>query len=1280
MSKAYSGEGFLRAISLLFLFFALALYLPAILPLWALPLVALAGVVSASFFDRLKLRALPALLIALCAAGILFALLYLTALGSSRTDISALFLHVALGYWLFVITAAASLGATLAWLRAPRWRTAEPLVILVAFAIVFWSQGNHAITVFPHPLYLALFATGMLFVTLLRLVLAAKGGPRRAVPVLAFALPFIALLFSVMGAFNALSVSNNGGLIQPTLFRFDFSPYLSLQNEIKLNDKLVLIVRTAEENSTTLLRRIYLSGWNPERGFFEENPPGERRQVTAVPGKPTDIPHDDFSLRSKADQEYFIVNFDPSSLIAMDYPVHITPYRIWDSASFNGAYSVTSEITGFIPFELFDCSAPTGNPREGLSAKALAYYTTIDPKTAELVGKIARKQTENVAGYYDKIQALTSFLRDGDFRYSLKPGVAPDGNQLRYFLEDTHKGYCTYFAFSLCLMLRSIGIPSRIAAGFFLQPDSGALGYYPVRANMAHAWVEVFFPRYGWIAFDPTSNELAEGENLQISSNPGGDEFLDLLTEIIDKRNLLVTENRGSEKQGLSTAFFRAISFFFTSHFREYFLALALFLASVPAFVKTRHWLVIHRSTNVRKAILFIADDLYRALKRAGLRQTRQESRHAFIQRVNDPEVSAFFALEQQARYAPLVTDAMKRSALELSALLKTRYRRRRRHLFHKPHALFALLLLAFSLRGIEAQERDANAEILLARAKTAIEAENWESAISVLTSAIRAYPANPSFHYVLGNLYSDQKLYASARKELLLALSLNYPDIELYSRLSEVSSLLNLDEEALTYIRHYLDVKPEDLFGWSNYGWLCYKTNRLDEGIGKLHAVLNKYGPDSNLYVGLGNLYTAAFNYPDAKKYYTLAIQNAERLNQPYHASIDYYNRSILEEVFYHFDDAYRDTELSLEATPRSSGYLMQGELELRRHAFKAAFAQYLKAFNLDSTPLASMGLADTLIKAGYPNEAAQYMDAIERKTDLSWISNYGTTTDQYRADMHKIRTDIYQFAMNREKRTVVHSLSTLFLKYWDLGKYSVLHWYHDAMNRVMTARVARYYETSERQYNKLTGEGLRVNSFYFMAFNTWHTLSAPYLSRARAIETARIPEAEPSYLYESTHLDGDMARMDGAIATLDPEWERQYLSKALSERIQGMPRLDKAVKLQYIEKLYAIHPAAFVIHDIKLPVSFKYQGEDQKGAKRRFLKIVRLMRNAGFTQAPEAPFIIQATGPATALTVSLIEKNNNRTLYTQVINLSTGNSRDIYRFVNDFSTRVFRTDIGLP
>jgi transglutaminase-like putative cysteine protease/tetratricopeptide (TPR) repeat protein len=1277
MFRRFDPAQGLRTLSFLILFVVPGLYIGEILPLWVLPLAVALSIAAAYALDRMRLRTLPAILCALAGATVFFIFLYVITRAIGSNYVSTAFLRLSLAYWIPVVSCSMTVTATLAWRRTLVWRKIEPLATLALFAALFWSQGKHTITVFPHPLYLASLASAMILVTLARMTLTLEVR-RRGWPALAAFAPFLTIVvFFIMAAFNALSVSNNGGLIQPTLFRFDFSPYLSLQNEIKLNDKLVLIVRTAEENSTTLLRRIYLAGWNPEKGFFEDDPPGERRQITQVPGRPQAVSHDVFELRSPTEQEYFIVNFDPSSLIAMDYPVAITPYRIWDSTAFNGAYAVTSEIIGFIPFELFDCPAPSGNPDEGMTRKTLDYYTAIDPKTAALVGEIARKHIENVPGYYDKIQALTAYLRDGDFRYSLKPGVAPDGNQLRYFLEDSKKGYCTYFAFSLCLMLRSVGIPARISAGFFLKPDSGALGYYPVRANMAHAWVEVFFPRYGWIAFDPTSNELAEGENLEIDMNPGGDEFLNLLSEIIDRRNELTAENRATASQGSLASLMKALSSFVSKHSRPGILALLCAALAIPGLRRLYRYLVMTRSTNARKAVLFAAAEMYRALARKGIKRNRGESRTDFTGRVSDTEVSKLFSLEQRARYAPEIPSSSREQALALLKSIKRRYRKRRPF---SAKSWLLLVFLAFALRSPSAQEGKAAEDMLLAQANTAIQAENWESAITILTNGIRSYPRNPFFHYTLGNLYTDQRLYAAARKELLAARALDYPDIELYSRLSEVSSLLNLDEEALSFITKFLAERPEDLIAWSNYGWLCYKTNRLDEGIKKLHETLAKYGPDGNLYVGLGNLYTAAFDYPNAKKYYTLAIENAERLNQLYPASIHYYNRSILEETFYHFDDAYRDTVLSLEATPRSSGYLMQGELELRRHSFKAAFEQYLKAFSIDSTPLASMGLADTLIQAGYPTQAAQYMDSIERKKDLSWISNYGTTPDQYRADIYKTRMEISRFARNLEKRKVINSLSTFISKRWHIARLNIAFWYNDAMNRVLTAKVARYYETSEQYIRHRAGDGFRVNSFYYQAFNSWHGIAAPYLSRAKAIETGRIPAALPSYKYEEALIHRDMGLLEDAIESLDPEWERQFLSKALGERLSGFPWLDTENRNAFSSRLYAIHPAAFIIHDLSLPVSFTRGGTETKRDNRITRKLERLFRQAGFEKDTSAPYAIDFSVSDSTLSVSLVDKNNYRTSYSQVINISTGAPLDLYDFVNKFSTKVFQTDIGLP
>ena len=1279
MFRVFKLAGIFRTLSLSLFFLVPAIFLSALLPVWVLPTLSILSVMLAAQLERTKLRLLPVFALVLASSAIVFLVAFYASVCISKAAVSSVFLRLALSYVLLNATATLGALSTVQWLRSSFWKTAEPLFLLLLFSLLFWSQGNHTITVFPHPVYLAVFTALFLFAILARILLQAHSSAQRILPLFAFAPIFLFVLLFVIGKFNALSVSNNGGLIQPTLFRFDFSPYLSLQNEIKMNDKLVLIVRTAEQNSTTLIRRIYLSGWNPEKGFFEEDAPGEKKQVTEVPGQSTDLQHPHFRLRSEAEQEYFIVNFDPSSLLAMDYPVRVTPYRIWNSAAFNGAFSVTSEITGFIPFELFDCPAPTGDPKEGLSASALAFYTAIDAKTRALVGPTAEKLTTDIPGYYDRIQLLSSYFRDGEFRYSLKPGVAPDGNQLRYFLEDTKKGYCTYFAFSLCLMLRSLDIPARISAGFFMQPDSGALDYYPVRANMAHAWVEVFFPDYGWIAFDPTSTKLAEGENIQINSSPGGDEFLQLLTEIIENRNLLVPENRDEQRSGVASNFMRILSSLISGITRSYIylvFVIGILFVLLPAL---RRLLIIKYSTNDRKVILLLASAMYRTLNRAGKKRKQAQSRRAFIEEINDQDITSLFALEQQARYAQDLPETARGEALRLEKSIKEKYRRRIFSRF-SGKGLIALLAFFLSLSGDgHSQERFAPEELLLSRAKAAIASENWESAIEILSSGKQAYPSNPSFPFVLGSLYSDQDLYQAARNEFLAALSLGYPHPDIYSKISEVSSLLNLDEEALAYIKRYLSVKNDDLFAWSNYGWLCYKTNRLDEGIGKLHEILAKYGPDSNLYVGLGNLYTAAFNYPDAKKYYTLAIQTAEASGLTFHASIDYYNRSILEEVFYNFEDAYQDTVRSLDATPRASGYLMQGELELRRHAFKGAFTQYLRAFNLDSTPLASMGLAETLIQAGYPDEATQYMNAIEKKTDRSWISNYGTTTNQFAADMHKNWRDIYKFRINAQKHQIVHSFSTLAFKYWNLTKYSLFHWYHDALFRIMNDRVARYYETSEKEYNKKTGQGLHMNSFYFMAFNKWHLIAEPFLKRARTIETNYIPAAEPSYQYEEAALSGNMALMKASITTLNPEWERQYLSKALFGVLSGDKHLSQAERNNYLRKLYEIHPAAFRLYGLRLSVSVFYNDAESKENRKLYAKMKRLLPKAGFKIEENAPYSVLFALTGTDLSIYLQDKNNNRTIFTQVIHNFTGHTQDIYQLVNDFSTGTFRTDIGL-
>ena len=492
MLRKFEFSYYARVIAFFLLFYIPGLYIPSLLPAFLLPAVSVLAIICGSFCSRIKLR------VPLLIAIMFFAMLFLQEIffcfsGLFHTQVmDEVHLHFGQAFAIIFSTSIFSGITTILRIRTNRWKYAEPLVAIFFLCALFWSQGNHSLTLMNHPVKAAVFAVLFMFFQILQLANFTRRPSGSLLPLIIF----IPLLFSgayfLVRAYNANSVSNNGGLIQPTMFRFDFSPYLSLQDEIRMNDKLVMIVRTRQENTSTFLRRIYLSGWNPRKGFFEAAAPGEPAQVKEVPQRSTDFPHPDYALRAPTEQEFFIVNFDPSSLVAMDYPVSVRPYKIWDSTSFTGAYSVISNSVGFMPFELFDSKSPTDQdmPRE-----TRAFYTTIDDHYRFLLEPLVSKLTERKPGYYEKILSLVAFLHDGDFRYSLKPGTAPDGDQLTWFLFSSKKGYCTYYAFSLCLMLRSIGIPSRVAAGFFIRPDSGALDYYPVRANMAHAWVEVFFSK-----------------------------------------------------------------------------------------------------------------------------------------------------------------------------------------------------------------------------------------------------------------------------------------------------------------------------------------------------------------------------------------------------------------------------------------------------------------------------------------------------------------------------------------------------------------------------------------------------------------------------------------------------------------------------------------------------------------------------------------------------------------------------------------------------------------
>jgi hypothetical protein len=224
----------------------------------------------------------------------------------------------------------------------------------------------------------------------------------------------------------------------------------------------------------------------------------------------------------------------------MNQPVEVSPYENWDASSFSSVYGVRSVASDVIPIELIELELwPPSAEKLELSAAEYALYTEYggDPRLLEFAEDITR----GLEGYWEKAQGIYERLKYGEYRYSLRAGIAADGDQLGHFLFTSKKGYCSYFAFSFALLLRSLGIPARIGAGFFLDPSTDTFGYYPVRSDMAHSWVEVWFPGYGWIEYDPTTENLAEGEEFRISAGVPRELFERLMLEIFDNRGGLRT-------------------------------------------------------------------------------------------------------------------------------------------------------------------------------------------------------------------------------------------------------------------------------------------------------------------------------------------------------------------------------------------------------------------------------------------------------------------------------------------------------------------------------------------------------------------------------------------------------------------------------------------------------------------------------------------------------------------------------------------------------------------
>lgn len=186
---------------------------------------------------------------------------------------------------------------------------------------------------------------------------------------------------------------------------------------------------------------------------------------------------------------------------------------------------------------------------EGPDKTFMDYYTYM-PSNSDYkrIGDLAKEVTKDADAPIDKIIAIRDYFTSKDefnqplFKYSDNPGIPgmPSASKLNYFLFENRKGYCAYFAGATLFMLRSLGIPSRVAAGFSTTDRSSKNpGWYWFYQDQAHAWVQVYFQGYGWIDFDTTIPDV----NTQQASQPDGTPPTDIpVTYLVVDGEILATD------------------------------------------------------------------------------------------------------------------------------------------------------------------------------------------------------------------------------------------------------------------------------------------------------------------------------------------------------------------------------------------------------------------------------------------------------------------------------------------------------------------------------------------------------------------------------------------------------------------------------------------------------------------------------------------------------------------------------------------------------------------
>jgi transglutaminase-like putative cysteine protease len=241
-------------------------------------------------------------------------------------------------------------------------------------------------------------------------------------------------------------------------------------------------------------------GWEPAQLAVDPVPPAAPEADPA-----TEAPEGRYYLR----QEYDVRARHAGRLFSVSEPVRVDTGQTLRQTAADGSlllegysenYTIVSAATRVSGSQL--AQSPVEYPEAIREA-----YLQLPDALPERVHSLAARITSGAETPFQKAVLIQNYLR-ANLTYQLNVPPAPDNRDVvDYFLFESPEGFCSHYATSMAVMLRSLDIPARVATGYATGTWDTSRNAYRVTLNSAHAWVEVYFPGYGWVEFEPTVSQ-----------------------------------------------------------------------------------------------------------------------------------------------------------------------------------------------------------------------------------------------------------------------------------------------------------------------------------------------------------------------------------------------------------------------------------------------------------------------------------------------------------------------------------------------------------------------------------------------------------------------------------------------------------------------------------------------------------------------------------------------------------------------------------------------------